>query len=445
MLLFIIVTLVLIGLACATTTNGGDDDDDDDDSGDDDVAEETTVYDIQQENVEPGTRVTLTNVVVSSPLTDKGDGFFVMEPEGGAYSGIYIFITGEASGEISPTVGDVVTLSGIYDEYFEFSEITLAAVGDYEVVDFAGAPTPEDVAPADLASTSTQAEQWEGVLVRIASVTVTEELNQFNEFTVTGPVVIDDLFWPNDQAPDPPEGTAFDALIGPVSFSFEAYKVCPRFVDDFDGDWQPDPVGDDDDDAVDATIYEVQQGDYEPGDVVTVSGVITSPLNFKGDTFWIQDPLGGAYSGIAIYMWDEVETVYDGQAGDEVTVTGEVAEYYDLTELVVKDPGDLDITGSTDVPEPEQVSLDELGEPWESVLVKVVNINATTNPDQYGEFTVSDGDESLVVDDLFFEIDHWINYPIGMGDTFNWLQGVLYYSYEVFKLEPRWDSDVSKL
>jgi predicted extracellular nuclease len=441
-----VFALIAVSGGCSAFDNGGGGDDDND-ADDDDAGPDTSIYDIQQGNVEPGTRVTLAEVIVSSRVADDASGFFVMEPDGGAYSGIYVYLAGDAAGEIEPNVGDVVTLSGEYDEYYELSEITLAAVTDYEVLDSLGAPDPTVVDPSEIAPDSADAEQWEGVLVRIEDVEVTnenpDEPDDYGEFEVTGGVRVDDLFFAKGNDPNPPLGTPFDALVGLFTYSFEMFKLCPRDADDFVGDWKP-TGDDDDDDATEATVYEVQQGDIPAGTTVTVTGVITSPLAYTGDTFFMQDPDGGEYSGVAIYMWDEVAGAFDGQMGDVVTVTGEVTEYYDLTEIVVKDPGDLTIDGTDDLPAPAAIGLDEAGEPWEGVLVEVSDVEVTVEPNDYGEFVVTDGDNDLLVDDLFFEQDHWLNYPIEVGNTFAAIAGILNFGYGEFKLEPREDADLTE-
>jgi len=444
MLLLALVLSFSMFLACATTNSGDDDDDDDDDDDNDDnmVGEETTIYEIQQGNVAGGTRVLLSQVVVTSGMNAEGEGFFIREQAGGEFSGIYVFVTGEATGEISPVVGDLINIAGEYDEYYELSELTLAAVGDYEVVDHAGDPVADQVTTGTLAD-PTEAEKWEGVLVQVNDVSVVTEINNYNEFEINNGVMVDDMFF--STAPNPPVGTVFNSLTGPFTYNYN-FKICPRDVDDFDGDWQPEPGDDDDDDdddddSTDTTIYDIQQGEVDEGDTVTVEGVVTTPTGYEdGDLFFMQDEDGGEYSGIAVYMWSEIAATYDGEPGDIVRVTGEVSEFYDMTELVVKNyKSGVEIIGSTDVPDPENIAVGDVGEPWESVFVQVSDVTVTAEPNQYGEFTV---EGSLVIDDFFFELGHWEDYGISVDDTFSSIAGVLNYSYEEFKLEPRSDSDL---
>ncbi|HPM78206.1 MAG TPA: hypothetical protein PK961_14025 [bacterium] len=432
----ILLTLLLAAASGCNALDNGDAEDVKETYDGNGVGVPATIYELQRGRVAADTRVLLSRVIVTTPLTERGDGFFVQEMEGGPYSGIYVFVTGEASGEIRPEVGDVVDIAGLYDEYYELSELTLTAVGDLEVLDNLGSPDPEVVDAEDLSTGSDGAEQWEGVLVRVQDVKVTEPDLGWNEFEVDG-VRVDDLFWPPESAFIPPADAHFDSIVGAFTYTFEEYKICPRYAADFDGDWEPvGPLGE-------ATIYEIQQGDVPLGATVTVTAVISSPLNFNGDTFFIMDESGGPWSGVAVYMYDEVAAVYDGRVGDTVELTAQVTEYYELTELVVKDPGDLVLLNEGQAPAAEEIALDDVGEKWEGVLVQTGAVTVAEAVNNYGEFTVGDGGGELIVDDLFFEKYHWETYGIEAGDTFGRIRGILTYDYGEFKLEPRTDSDLS--
>ena len=55
------------------------------------------------------------------------------------------------------------------------------------------------------------------------------------------------------------------------------------------------------------------------GERVTIEGIATG---IYGDLFFVQEPAGGPWSGIAVYAPDPAVTV-----GDAVRVTGRVTEY----------------------------------------------------------------------------------------------------------------------
>ncbi|MDP8222638.1 MAG: hypothetical protein P9L99_04705 [Candidatus Lernaella stagnicola] len=441
--LLILIAALACLLACATTNNADDDDDDDTTGDDDNVAIDTTIYEVQQGDFDEGTRVQLSHVIVTSQKTADGEGFFVQEPEGGPFSGVYIYINKGIVDEISVTIGDVLNLAGEYTEYYDFTEITIANTSDLEIVDSVDPLDPEVVDTADIEPTNEDAEQWEGVLVAIEDVTVEEAINNYGEFIADG-VKVDDLFY--GSAPNPPADTAFNVIAGLISFNFDEYKLCPRQAADYDSDeWDaldPDTGGGG---GEDATIYEVREGDYGPGDVVTVTGVVTSPLDFIGETFFLQDADGGQYSGVAVYMYSEVVEAYaaDLEMGLELRVTAEVQDYWDLTELVVKDPADLEILGTTDIPDAEVIDAGDLGEPWESVLVQIDDVTVSGELNNHGEFTADSGGDSFIVDDLFFEQNHFEGLGIGDGDEFAFIRGIVYFGFGEFKLEPRTDNDLN--
>jgi len=55
-------------------------------------------------------------------------------------------------------------------------------------------------------------------------------------------------------------------------------------------------------DAGDATIYEIQQGVYSQFTWVTVDSTVVTAVAPNG--FWIEEPAGGAYSGIYVNRGD---------------------------------------------------------------------------------------------------------------------------------------------
>jgi hypothetical protein len=123
-----------------------------------------------------------------------------------------------------------------------------------------------------------------------------------------------------------------------------------------------------------------------------------------------------------------------------VTVSGAVLEYRDLTEIDGNSAGTVTVTGSWDV-EATDVALDVLAadaEPWESVLVRVSGLTVSTLPsaDTYNEWTVTDGTNSVLVDDLMYHFEDDGD-TLAEGDTFSGIQGPLYYSFGNFKVTPR--------
>ncbi|MGB9724382.1 MAG: lamin tail domain-containing protein, partial [Chloroflexia bacterium] len=146
----------------------------------------------------------------------------------------------------------------------------------------------------------------------------------------------------------------------------------------------------------------------------------------------------GPWQGLLVY--DPGRVVTESQV---LVLGGMVSEYYGMTELdnidyfqVLSDWWPpfpvLTTTAAITTSNPEQA------EPLESVLVEVRCAEVTRLPNPYGEWLITD--ESGVaaqVDDLG---DY--AYVPQLGDVLYAVRGVLFYAYNNFKLEPRYDADI---
>lgn len=192
------------------------------------------------------------------------------------------------------------------------------------------------------------------------------------------------------------------------------------------------------------TCYEVQgQTASSPyaDEVVSVLGVVT----VGGGEFYsstssyavISDPSGGAWCGLVLFG-DSTATL---QRGDSVVVTGTVQEYYGMTEITyITDI--LRLATGASLPAPSALSTGSLAtsadpEAWEGVLVEVQDVEVSSDSLGFGEWSVSDGTGDCRVDDLG---DY--TYTPTAGDIISSLVGVLVYSYDDFKVEPRDDADI---
>ncbi|HEY0137613.1 MAG TPA: hypothetical protein VGB85_26190, partial [Nannocystis sp.] len=200
----------------------------------------STIYEVQMGNVPDKTYVDLKDVVVTSQFfTDAKDngGFFIAEQAGGEYSGIQVYVYADVAAALTtmnlvPKLGDVVTVSGQYTEFFEYSELTLSKVENLTITGTAAVPDPAVVAPADIATGGAKSEAYEGVLVSVEGVSVTAPANQYGEFTVTGELVVDDLFFAPDPGPEPMSGDMYTRITGLLTYSFEVFKLEPRDLAD---------------------------------------------------------------------------------------------------------------------------------------------------------------------------------------------------------------------
>lgn len=76
-----------------------------------------TIYDVQQGRVAGGEQVTLRGVLVSAP--PDADGFFVVDPEGGAFSGLRVQADVDTLSGLSLAMGDQVEVTGTVEELLD--------------------------------------------------------------------------------------------------------------------------------------------------------------------------------------------------------------------------------------------------------------------------------------------------------------------------------------
>jgi len=196
-----------------------------------------TIYEVQMGMFPDKTYVDLKDVVVTSQFfTDSkaNGGFFIAEQPGGEYSGIQVYVFADVAAALTtlPAVGDVVTISGQYTEFFEYSEITLSKVENLKITGTTAAPAPAVVDPADIATGGSLSEAYEGVLVKVENVTVTAPVVDFGEFDITGGLKVDDLFFLPDPGPKPMMGDMYTSITGLLAFSFDVFKLSPRDLED---------------------------------------------------------------------------------------------------------------------------------------------------------------------------------------------------------------------
>lgn len=196
----------------------------------------TTIYDIQyttnagSDGTYPspldGQEVTVEGVVTANRANTSAEigKFFISQPEGGAWKGIYVF-----DWSTNVQVGDLVEVTGTVDEYYGYTELTYC---DVTVLSSGNAvPNPIIVTTGQITSGMT-AESYEGCLVKVMNVTVTEAADQYGVFMVndnTGACNIDDLFYVH---PEPEVGTVYSSIIGTVNYSFDEFSINPRTMDD---------------------------------------------------------------------------------------------------------------------------------------------------------------------------------------------------------------------
>ena len=198
------------------------------------------------------------------------------------------------------------------------------------------------------------------------------------------------------------------------------------------------------------SIYDIQytedQGNYcfetdAAGTSVSLTGIVTHVKPGSYPNFFMQDSdSGDLWSGIYVY-----DTSVSPMVGDELVVTGTVNEYYSLTQLL--DVSSHEVVSQGNIIEPLSISASDLGiecsfsgEQYESMLVQIQDVTFES-VDEYGNWTVSDGDNgTTMIDDYFFDG----SFPsISVGDAYDCVSGVVSYSYSEFKIYPRNIDDFS--
>ncbi len=167
--------------------------------------------------------VRITNAVVTSEDWDDDNGgyFFVQDEGGGEGSGLLVFLA-DLSYDVA--IGDTVTLVGSVNEFYGLTELKVTDLADAQTT---GTSTPVvtvlNEAPADW-------EPWESCLVTLTDVDATSDATDetYGECTTSWNISVDDLFYSFDAV----TGTHWDAVTGPVYYSYETWKILPRSASD---------------------------------------------------------------------------------------------------------------------------------------------------------------------------------------------------------------------
>jgi endonuclease/exonuclease/phosphatase family metal-dependent hydrolase len=375
--------------------------------------------------------------IVYARYPGEGDphGSFAMADAAGPWNGMYVYD--------SPTavaVGDLVTVTGEVDEYYNLTELKPSVGGGSVVVNSSGNTPygPSVVSTAVLATGATTAESYEGVFVEVQNVTVTDDDLGYGEWAVSdgsGSVRVNDLA---DYLCPPVLGEVLSAVRGMHTYSFDNFKIEPRSDADI-GVALGSPTA--------RTIPAIQGSGFASphvNEVVTTTGVVTGFFegNLPGfvgfDGFFVQDPTGDAdpatSDGLAVLLSDLPAGL---AAGDQVTVTGVVREFgeYDACRCAdgcltaVLSP-EITTTGSGSAPTttltPPTDTDGELEyfERLEGMLVAINGPATVVGPTSFGAVFAVDAD--LGVDRVLrggphdgkpVAVRHWERYgEIGGGD-----------------------------
>lgn len=219
--------------------------------------------------------------------------------------------------------------------------------------------------------------------------------------------------------------------------AFLLFTACLDPVQTDDSTGGTDDSGDTDNTVGgDGSIYDVRSGVIGDGDSVRVAGVLVSSPptredneSGKSDGFFIQEPDGGPNSGLYVWSPNGFGDELNVQPGDEVTISGQISEFFDWTELVVGDASSIEVTGSGTLPAPIDLG-DGAGVDWneyESVPVTLTNQDIVS-VDSYNTGVLSAG---INLDDGFVYNDY------DCRGSYESVTGIVFYQYEAWSINNR--------
>lgn len=220
------------------TTPDADLDIDASDSPDAAPGQDDDIRDIQNGVIATGSTVRMVDVVVTARRdTATSSVIFVQEPEGAPErSGVFIFVDLDPAPAFElPTVGDLVTVDGTVNEFTRTeqpgSRTNVDPVTNLTINGSTALPTPVSVTSAGLVFGQPGAENYQGVLVRVASPTV-QSADMFGEFTLVGGLKVDDRLFTYVM---PFAGDTYTSITGVVDHDFGTTRLLPRDEDDMPG------------------------------------------------------------------------------------------------------------------------------------------------------------------------------------------------------------------
>lgn len=187
----------------------------------------TTIYDIQYTTI-PGDDGTYPSLFVGQQVTVEGivtaigmsgDNYFISEPSGGEWSGIFVF-----DNNTMPLPGDLVSVQGTVTEHFGLTELSNVS----GTIISSDNPLPNPIViPTGSFALPGIAEKYECVLSATSRITVISEFNEFNQYEIndgSGACLVDDYLYGGYV---PVVGHLLD-IIGIVYYSYDEFKILPR-------------------------------------------------------------------------------------------------------------------------------------------------------------------------------------------------------------------------
>lgn len=198
------------------------------------------------------------------------------------------------------------------------------------------------------------------------------------------------------------------------------------------------------------TIYEIQNGTIKEMEAVNVKGVIVTGIHAAKTGLFVQEPMGGQFSGVWVYVGKNGPNIMALAVGDEVDITGSTLEFNSLTEIDAS-LGTVVPTGVKGLKvDPAPITLATINdavmaEPWEAVHVRVTGAPLDLSAiSMVTEYLLKDGNLTVTIDDLLYaSLMDKVAFPqIGVGASFTAAAGPLNQSGPAYKIAPRTAADL---
>jgi large repetitive protein len=196
------------------------------------------------------------------------------------------------------------------------------------------------------------------------------------------------------------------------------------------------------------SIYSIKNGMTPLGTVVRVTGALVTGRGSNG--FFVQvkegDPgyMGPDFSGLFVFTGANAPTLANATVGARVAIDGRVTNFQGQIELDTVTAVTVEAAGPEAPPAPIVVTYAEAktggsrATQLESVLVRLPAATVTALNPMFGEFTLTSGADSLIVDDFLFVP----NPAPALGQAFSQVTGILALRQMASKLEPRNAADL---
>jgi hypothetical protein len=386
------------------------------------------------------------------------DHYFFMQDADAPWSGINVEYSTQLLAE-----GDSVTVTGTVEESSDQTRINNVTS---LVVEKSDCQLP---APLIVSTAAAATEAYEGCLIQVRNVTITEtNIGTYLNWKVSdgsGDLKIDTRA---QYYYIPIASETVTSLTGIGLYSSGEYTLAPRLAADIiegDGITRIQRIQQvRTSDLLKAPQDSHSDISYIYGDTVSIEGVVTVPTGLSyagaGIKFVVEEPEGGPWSGILSYNPDSTAypVLYEG---DLIRMTGYIYEYAtgpsNMTEYFITAPIQILDFGRplppVDTVKTGDMRIPETAEQWGNVMVALKDAVVSNNQppsEPYGMFAVDDGTGQVWIDHDSDSLLQWYNAGniLPKGTVFNSIRGWAYHHYgdyadsSTYKLVPSYLSDL---